>query len=89
MKTVIDGYIYYTVKFNIKTVKEFVNTIYNFYAEIDAYQDKYIVDAKSLLGMFSLNLTQPITIKVYSDDLTDEERHTLDIALLPLLIQKK
>ena len=88
MKTIIDGYIYYTVKFNLKTVKDFVNTIYNFYAGIDAYQGKYIVDAKSILGMMSLNLLQPITIKVYADDLTDEERHTLDITLLPLLIQK-
>lgn len=88
MKVIIDDYIYYTVKFNLDTVKQFVDVIYNFYAEIDAYQGKYIVDAKSILGMHSLNLLKPVTIKVYKDDLSEEERHALDVMLLPILVQK-
>ena len=32
---------------------------------------KYVVDAKSILGIFSLDLSQPITVEAYSDDCDD------------------
>ena len=49
-------------------VKEFVNITQNYTCEILLKSGKYIVDAKSILGIFSLDLSQPLTVEVYSDD---------------------
>jgi phosphotransferase system HPr-like phosphotransfer protein len=52
-------------------VKEFVNITQNFTYEILLKSGKYVVDAKSILGIFSLDLSQPIIVEVYSDDCDD------------------
>ena len=49
-------------------VKEFVNITQNYAEEILLKSGKYIVDAKSILGIFSLDLSQPLTVEVYSDN---------------------
>ncbi len=49
-------------------VKEFVNITQDYPYEILLKSGKYIVDAKSILGIFSLDLSQPITVEVNSDD---------------------
>ena len=51
-----------------KSVKEFVNITQDYPFEILLKSGKYIVDAKSILGIFSLDLSQPLTVEVYSDD---------------------
>ena len=52
-------------------VKEFVNITQDFPCEILLKSGKYVVDAKSILGIFSLDLSQPVTVEVY-DDSCDE-----------------
>lgn len=52
-------------------VKEFVNITQEFPYEILLKSGRYIVDAKSILGIFSLDLSQPITVEVYSDNCDD------------------
>ena len=49
-------------------VKDFVRITQDYPCEILLKSDKYIVDAKSILGIFSLDLSQPLTVEVYSDD---------------------
>ncbi len=49
-------------------VKEFVNITQNYACEILLKSGKYVVDAKSILGIFSLDLSQPLTVEVYSED---------------------
>lgn len=49
-------------------VKEFVNVTQDFPCEILLKSGKYVVDAKSILGIFSLDLSQPVTVEVYDDD---------------------
>lgn len=49
-------------------VKEFVNITQSYAQEILLKSGKYVVDAKSILGIFSLDLSQPITVEIYSDD---------------------
>ena len=49
-------------------VKEFVNVTQEYPYEILLKSGRYIVDAKSILGIFSLDLSQPITVDAYSDD---------------------
>ena len=52
----------------IPQVQNFVNTIYRFSAEADLSSGKYVVDAKSIMGIFSLNLLAPVTLTVNGDD---------------------
>ena len=49
-------------------VKEFVNITQDYPCEILLKSGKYVVDAKSILGIFSLDLSQPITVEIYDDD---------------------
>ena len=49
-------------------VKEFVSVTQNYACEILLKSGKYVVDAKSILGIFSLDLSQPITVEVYDDN---------------------
>lgn len=49
-------------------VKEFVNITQNCAYEILLKSGKYVVDAKSILGIFSLDLSMPITVEIYNDD---------------------
>ena len=49
-------------------VKEFVRVTQNFPHEILLKSGKYVVDAKSILGIFSLDLSQPLTVEIYSED---------------------
>lgn len=49
-------------------VKEFVAVAQDCPYEILLKSGKYVVDAKSILGIFSLDLSQPLTVEVYSDD---------------------
>ena len=49
-------------------IKEFVNTVNRYAYEMDLRAGRHVVDAKSILGIFSLDLSKPITLEVYSDD---------------------
>lgn len=60
-----------TVTVQFKTpqqVKDFVQLVQNYPFEIDLKTDKYVVDAKSILGIFSLDLSKPITVELHTDD---------------------
>ena len=37
--------------------------------DIDISSGRYVIDAKSMLAIFSFDLTRPLTIKINSDDL--------------------
>ncbi|MBO5412043.1 MAG: HPr family phosphocarrier protein [Clostridia bacterium] len=52
-------------------VKEFVNVTQDYPYEILLKSGKYVVDAKSILGIFSLDLSQPIVVEVYADECDD------------------
>ncbi len=49
-------------------VKEFVAITQNQECEILLKSGKYVVDAKSILGIFSLDLSKPLTVEIYSDN---------------------
>ena len=52
-------------------IKEFVNTVNRYSYEMDLRAGRHVVDAKSILGIFSLDLSRPISLEVYSDDCDD------------------
>lgn len=45
-------------------VKEIVNRATTCPYQIDLCRGRYVVDAKSLMGIFSLDLTQPLSVKI-------------------------
>ena len=50
---------------SIDKVKEFCNlTTYKINGDIDLISGKYVVDGKSIMGIFSLDLSKPITMRV-------------------------
>ena len=49
-------------------IKEFVKITIKYPFDIDLLSGRYVVDGKSILGIFSLDLTSPITVKIHSDD---------------------
>lgn len=52
----------------IDDVKDFVNDINTFVCDIDLSSGRYVIDAKSIMGIFSLDLSKPITVNVHCDD---------------------
>ncbi|MCI5772773.1 MAG: HPr family phosphocarrier protein [Clostridiales bacterium] len=52
-------------------VKAFVNTVNRYPYEMDLRSGRHVVDAKSILGIFSLDLSKPITLDIYNDDCAD------------------
>ena len=53
---------------SISDVKKFVNIVSKYDFDIDLISDRYVVDAKSIMGIFSLDLTKPIEVQVHTDD---------------------
>ena len=53
--------------FTIQQVREFVSQVILQDFEVDLVQGRYIIDAKSIMGIFSLDLLSPITVRVESD----------------------
>ena len=53
---------------SIEAVRDFVEIVRKYDSEIDLSSGRYVVDAKSIMGIFSLDLLQPITLTAYSDD---------------------
>ena len=51
----------------VSDVAEIVHIVSKCMCDVMAYSDKYIVNAKSLLGLFSLDLSKPITIEICGD----------------------
>lgn len=51
-----------------ENVKAFVNIVNRYPYDVDLRSSRHVVDAKSILGIFSLDLSKPITMEIYSDD---------------------
>ena len=54
-----------------ENVKAFVNVVNHYPYDMDLRAGRYVVDAKSILGILSLDLAKPITLEVYADDCAD------------------
>ena len=52
----------------INDVKDFVNKVMLFNYDIDLVSGRYAIDAKSIMGIFSLDLSKPIKLQAHTDD---------------------
>ena len=52
----------------INDVKDFVNTVMLFNYDIDLVSGRYAIDAKSIMGIFSLDLSKAIKLQAHTDE---------------------
>ena len=74
-----------TVKININTindVKNFVSIVSRCDYDVDIVSGRYAIDAKSIMGIFSLDLSKPIDLNIHAKENVDQ---ILDI-LAPYII---
>ena len=62
---------------SIDKVKSFVNDIYRFDYDFDLVSGRYVIDAKSIMGIFSLDLSKPIELNIHAAENADEVLETL------------
>ena len=58
-------------------VKAFVNDITKFDNDFDLVSGRYVIDAKSIMGIFSLDLSKPIDLSIHAEENLDEILETL------------
>ena len=63
---------------SIDKVKSFVNSITQFDFDFDLISGRYVIDAKSIMGIFSLDLSKPIDLNIHSENNIDEILAKLD-----------
>ncbi len=52
---------------SIDKVKAFVNEISKFDCDFDLVSGRYVIDAKSIMGIFSLDLSKPINLNIHAE----------------------
>lgn len=75
-----------TVKISLNSidkVKAFVNEITRFDSDFDLVSGRYVIDAKSIMGIFSLDLSKDINLNIHNED----ECETILAALKPYIVE--
>lgn len=57
---------------SIDKVKSFVNAVTRYDYDFDLVSGRYVIDAKSIMGIFSLDLSRSITLNIHADEDIDE-----------------
>lgn len=74
------------VKFDtIDHVKKFVNAIQTVDTDIDLVHNRYVIDAKSIMGIFSMDLSRPLDLVIHTEDekvIDSLTKLSLDIGIL-------
>ena len=68
---------------SIDKVKSFVNTLSKFDTDFDLVSGRYVIDAKSIMGIFSLDLSKPIGLNIHAENDAEEILQ----ALSPYIVQ--
>jgi len=57
---------------SIKRINDFVNIVSKYDDNIDLISGRYVVNAKSILGVFSLDLSKPLKVEFYGSKNEDD-----------------
>ncbi len=68
---------------SIDKVKAFVNEVTKFDSDFDLVSGRYVIDAKSIMGIFSLDLSKPIELNIHND----AQAETIVQALKPFIVE--
>jgi phosphotransferase system HPr-like phosphotransfer protein len=71
---------------SIDKVKAFVNEISKFDCDFDLVSGRYVIDAKSIMGIFSLDLSKPIDLNIHAEGL---QLDTVMQVITPYLIDQE
>lgn len=71
---------------SIQDVRNFVDVVTRHKVEVDLSSGRYVVDAKSIMGIFSLDLLNPITLSVQTDDAVAVEALLADVK--PFIVEE-
>ena len=69
---------------SIDKVKSFVNEITKYDYDFDLVSGRYVIDAKSIMGIFSLDLSKPIDLNIHAENQEVSGRSTFSV-LRPFL----
>ncbi len=64
---------------SIQDVRTFVDTVTKYNIDIDLSSGRYVVDAKSIMGIFSLDLLSPIALAAHTDDAAEADALFADL----------
>ncbi|NLJ90355.1 MAG: HPr family phosphocarrier protein [Clostridiales bacterium] len=53
---------------SIDKVKAFVNIVTKYNSDLDLVSGRYVIDAKSIMGIFSLDLSKPIELNIHGEE---------------------
>lgn len=59
-------------------IKKFSNEVSKFESDIDLIKGRYVIDAKSTVGIFTLDLSIPVSVKIHSEN-KEEIRRFCDV----------
>ena len=62
---------------SIDKVKAFVNAVTKFDTDFDLVSGRYVIDAKSIMGIFSLDLSKPIELNIHESENLDDIMNAL------------
>lgn len=58
-----------TIKLNtIERVRGFINNTTKFDSDIDVIRDRYVIDGKSIMALFTIDLLKPVDVKIHSNN---------------------
>ena len=66
----------------IERVKDFVNAVTRLDCDVDIVSGRYVIDAKSIMGIFSLDLSKPIDLNIHADSNIDDILAALDAYII-------
>ena len=59
---------------DFKRAKKFIEIVNKFNSDIDVMRNRYVIDAKSTLGIFTIDLSEPVKVRLNSDDCAEITR---------------
>ena len=62
----------------IEDVKKFVSTVMSYDCDIDLISGRYAIDAKSIMGIFSIDLSKELKLVAHTDDTAELEEAISD-----------
>lgn len=80
------------MKINLNEVskaQQFVKICSRYEEDINVCSGRLVIDAKSILGIFSLDLSKPVEVEILSEDTIKEESFYEDIAKLGIAIDNR
>lgn len=64
-----------TIKLNtVEDIKRFLEKTSSFVSDVDIISGRYVLDAKSVIGIYTLNLSRPVQVKIHTIDPKEEAR---------------